>query len=449
MMRWLFASAASSLLSMVVFSVGMIFFFPSEWVKDQISHQVQSQSRKKTLIHIEDASISGLMGIALDGVSLFESKPGRRKPGQKERPARVNTLLGSVDSITLQPQLFSWLTGTLATGLSVSLAGGDIDASFGMSDGQYVFGTDVDDFNLQAHPIAMDGGSVELSGALDLVTNLVIDRNDIKASTGNLELTVENLRMLNGIIGGFDLGQMSFTEAILQMEVNDGKAEITKGSFVGDLVEATIEGHITLRKDLGRSRLALNILVRFDDTLDKLAKIALKSSRDDDGVYHFKGQGTVMNPRFKADRIKRGQSSKAGDAAYRRDADEKIQRKASRSSQADRSSSSDEDREERRTKRRERLRKRRDRMKKRREERRERSSESETRRTAGNNEPYDEADNQYDDEDAEQGNYPPVQNLPPPIYEDEIEPEYNDGPNDDYDANGPNGNLEDLGYIDD
>ena len=458
MMRWLLASVGSTVWSMLVFSIGMMMFFPSDWVKEQLTYQVQSQTRKKMLLHIEDASASGFMGVELTNVSLFESKPGRRAPGQKERPARENTLLGSLKSVALSPQILPLLSGTVATDLSLELDGGDIDTSFGMNTSQFKIGTDIQGFNLAAQPISLTDGALELSGALNLFTDIAIDRDDIKNSTGDLQLTVENLGLVKGVISGFELAETTFSEAVLEMEVEDGKANVTKGSFVGDLLEATIEGHITLRKDISRSRLSLSIKVQFDETLDKLAKIALKSSRDEDGVYHFKGQGTLMNPRFRADRVNK---SAAGRRANLSNQDDEKPGGANRSRKSSQSTS-DEDRDERRAKRKERLKKRRERMKKRREERRGRSSSRDNDRDADrvddrdrdrdrDRRDYDDVDDRY--EDDRRDNYPRGNNNnEPPVYEEDVEPDYNNNNNNanrnDYEDANDNGNLEDLGYLD-
>ena len=244
------------------------------------------------------------------------------------------------------------------------------------------------------------------------------------------------------------------------MEIEDGKAKVKKGRFVGDLLEATIEGHITLRKDISRSRLSLKFLVQFDETIDKLAKMMLKSSRDDDGVYHFKGQGTITNPRFRADRInKRGSSARGAKSSIGSNDSEDIDRPVPRSRRAG-SSTTEADREERRAKRRERLKKRRERMKQRREERRDRERDrgDDYDRSRGDRERYDDDaangryDNgrQYDEEgdgDADYNNANEYNNDPQyqgndPQYQGN-EQQY--GPND---PNDPNENMEDLGYID-
>ena len=80
MIRWLPGSIGSMIWGTLVFSAGLSVFFPGEWLKDQLAYQVQQSTQKKVLLHIGDASASGIGGISLSQVSLFDSKPGRRKP---------------------------------------------------------------------------------------------------------------------------------------------------------------------------------------------------------------------------------------------------------------------------------------------------------------------------------------------------------------------------------
>ena len=358
------------------------------------------------------------------------------------------------------------VSGTLGAGISVELEGGELSADFGMASSALKVSTDIEDFQLAAHPIKMDDADVELSGLLSLISDVTIDRDDIKNSTGELELNIENLALQRGMVSGFELTETAFSQAVLKMEVEDGKAKVKEGKFAGDLIDATIDGHITLRKDLSRSRLALKIRVRFDETLDKLASMMLKSSRDEEGLYHFKGQGTLMNPRFRPDRINRRGADK--DRRGARDKDDFAGDDDDRKTRTRRRSSSraqtEEEREERRAKRRERLKKRRERMKQRREERRERQAEP----SGSEYDRRDEAGQEFD-EDAGENTFNPPTPRALPFDRDEQEfgnqndygnandygnqnddyPNGNFNNEDDYeDPNDPNGNMEDLGYID-
>ena len=128
MIRWLIGALGGGIWSSIVFAVGMLVFFPGDWVKDQIAYQVQTQSNKKMLVHIGEAHSSGIMGVGLKDVSLYDSKRGRRTPGQTGTPPRENTLIGTLNSISLSPNLMGLLSGTLGAGISVELEGGELGA---------------------------------------------------------------------------------------------------------------------------------------------------------------------------------------------------------------------------------------------------------------------------------------------------------------------------------
>ena len=429
MMRWFAMSIGSVVWGAIVFSAGLSVAFPGDFLKNRLSLMVQETTQKKMLLHVGDVSYSNFGGIKLDQVALFESKPGRRKPGQKGLPARENTLLTSVDRLYLKPNILPLLSGMVEAELGMDLTGGHLNASFGASPSVVRLQSDTEDFDLSHHPLELEGGSVGLQGLLNIDGDISLNLDDIKESNGDLSISIEDFALAEGSISGFTLMETQFSEAELKFEVDDGKANVTKGSFIGDMLEATVEGHITLRKDPLKSRLALKIQVRFDETLDKLAKIALKDARDKDGVYHFKGRGTVTNPRWSTQRQTKRASSRR---AQNQDDEENASSRPVKRSK--RSGLSESDREERRAKRKARLKERRERMKKRREERRARQRE---REEENDYEAMD--DQQYDDQ-----NIAPDPELEDPVYEEEIEPEYNDYG----DENDPNGNMEDLGYID-
>ncbi len=128
------------------------------------------------------------------------------------------------------------------------------------------------------------------------------------------------------------------------------------------MIEATLEGKITLSSPLERSRLKLTLKVRLDDDLDSLAKLApgMKNARDDGGTYHFMVSGSLEKPRFREDRLA-ARKRKGGSAKDRtRDPDERASsRPPARTSPGD---GEDADAEERRRLREERIAERRERM---------------------------------------------------------------------------------------
>ena len=216
MIRWLIGGIGSGVWSAIIFAVGMLVFFPGDWVKEQIAYQVQTQTNKKMLVHIGEAQSSGFMGVSLKDVSLYDSKRGRRKAGQTGTPSRENTLIGTLNAISVSPSIFGLLSGELGASIGVELEGGELGADFGIGSSALNVSTDIEDFQLAAHPIQMDQADVELSGLLSLISDVTIDRGDIKSSTGTIELNIDNLALKRGLVSGFELTETTFSQALLK-----------------------------------------------------------------------------------------------------------------------------------------------------------------------------------------------------------------------------------------
>jgi type II secretion system protein N len=153
--------------------------------------------------------------------------------------------------------------------------------------------------------------SVDLTGKGNLDVDLEIDTEDIEKSEGHIKLDVDDLQLAGGEAMGSkfsdiasDIFPASFSEAVLEFDVKDGKAEVTKGRFTSEPVEIEIGGNIGLRKDLERSRIDLEITLKFNEQLDRLARMApmLSAGRDADGTYHLGATGTVLAPRLREER---------------------------------------------------------------------------------------------------------------------------------------------------
>jgi hypothetical protein len=122
---------------------------------------------------------------------------------------------------------------------------------------------------------------------------------------------VDGLRMSEASLMGFTLGEANFSEAVLSLNVEQGRAKVKKGSFVSDLVQVQIDGEVQLQSPLGRSRLRLDFNVKLAEELDKLARLApgVKEARDAEGVLHFTCSGTLDSPECGPQGARRGRAA--------------------------------------------------------------------------------------------------------------------------------------------
>jgi hypothetical protein len=216
-------------------------------------------------------------------------------------------------------------------------------------------------------PIEKDSVMVRLAGTLSGKSDLVLDSEDVKASTGAISLSFDGLKLDEGTkVMGLAVPVVTFTSASVRLEATEGKLVVTDGTFDGDVLDMTLSGDISLNKKLARSRNRLELTVTLPEELDKLAKIAptLKRARDPEGAYHFNIGGTILSPTFRA-----GKGAAAGLASREEGGEPRIGGLGGGGAAEGGDDISAEDaREERRKRREERIAERRERLRKRREE---------------------------------------------------------------------------------
>ncbi len=427
----------------VVFNLGIIAGFPSSDVETFIEHTIQESTNGEYLVDLTDPAFLGLGGVS-SKLDLYKGrrmgKRARRRLAESGETSDAPDHLFTIDKAHFRPLLLPMFAGKLMLGYDIQVSGNDVEGAVGKRGNLVYWQSDTTDFDLSAIPLSGDGWDVGLAGKLNLIADIIHDTEDPKISSGNLEISFEALELTKATISGFDLMATSFSESILRFEIADGRATVTEGKFIGDLLEVEVEGDIRLRKRLARSRLALTVKIKLDESLDRFAQMdsSMKRARDSEGYYSFRGSGTLSNPDF------RPSSTRARKADTSQDDDDDG---AGRTTRKPRSWSTDSDSsDDRRKKRRERIRKRRERMKERRRKRRERDNgtptESRSRRGSDRVEPepddqeddYEEDDLPIDEQDDEEGDLPPVQPTD----------QYDEG-GDDYDEpNLPNG----MGYVD-
>jgi type II secretion system protein N len=383
---WLAGAAWGTL----VFLGGMQLFFPSDAAVERLQYEVDRASDGGWQLSADEAGLWRATGMKLEGVELLKvaSKRTTRRSDDDESEAPSATRFMVADHVALRARLLPLLSGSREVSFDADMYRGDLSGAAGLKGD--LLGTDGEASELDLSLFPFDGEtiSMDLSGALDLSWDLIIDTADTTKSTGEIALEVEGLELNSATVAGFDLEESSsFSKAELLLEIEDGKAKVKKGELIGDLIEAKIDGEITLSKKFDRSRLRLKVEFTLAEHIDNLVKLlpGAKDARRDDGRYHYTVSGTILHPSFKAERERRA-SSRTGRSTQPSEAGPGIIPGGLGGADDD-----DEDADERRRLREERIRERRERL-------RERREEAQAEREIEDDDPMDDEDFE-DDED--------------------------------------------------
>ncbi len=429
--------------SLLIFTLSSPLLFPTEALEKRAEYWVQETTRGKTLIDLTDLSFLGVAGLS-GKVDLYKGQRLRKRRKRRQTAGTTGSPpvhLLTIDSFNLRPQILPLLFGKIMASYDIETEGAKLEGAAGWSPDAIFLDSDTEGLDLSLLP-ALDNDDVFLNfaGKANIISDLELGTKDAKDSSGSLTLTIEDLQLLNGKVKkyGVDLMPASFTESILKFEIEEGRAKVTEGRFIGDLIEAEVEGDIILNKRPMRSRLALKIKLKIvDTTMESMVKnlSTMKRIRDDEGYYHYRASGTVGSPRFMPDRAKSRGSSRGGSLGLDGD---KPARRTQRFS--------DDDADERRRKRRERIKKRRERMKERRRKRRERDQlkgddDLEDDGLQDEEPPRRRQRRRFDDPEPEGNQMPTDNDFPPEPRELDYEDE------DVQDEERVEEPLEDLGYV--
>ena len=310
-LRYAGVLAGSLLWGVVVFFVGLHFAFPSDAAKQWLRYQVESQSNQQWTFDASEMSAWRLTGVSAKDVTLY--KVARRVRGGDE-PTPV-TQYAHADRFSARVEILPLLASfgkARRIDYKTTVFGSDITGVVGRTGSVTQVLARTKGLDLSKLPwFSGESWSVDLTGKANLDVDLEVDSEDIDKSEGHIKLDVDDLQLAGGEAMGSkfsdiasDVFPASFSEAVLEFDVKDGKAEVTKGRFTSEPVEIEIGGNIQLRKDLERSRIDLEITIKFNEQLDRLARIApmLSAGRDADGTYHLGATGTVLAPRLREER---------------------------------------------------------------------------------------------------------------------------------------------------
>ncbi|MFT5582682.1 MAG: type II secretion system protein N [Cognaticolwellia sp.] len=301
-MQRLILAVGAVLVALISFGLGLKLTFPSELAAARAAYEIDQGSDGALAIELSGLSPWRISGAHVDTVDLYSIPKPKRRSDEPGPPARVLSMQDVQSRVSVLPLL----GGVYKVSLDGELYKGTIEGVV-VQDGSQTLIDDllIDEADLSMYPMDFGELSVNAQGLLRTrVTNFDYDTENLDKVRGKIRLEIDSM-VLDGLkVSGIALPTSTFTEAVLSFTLDDGQAKVKKGSFKANTLELEIEGRIELAKSFSRSKLDLELKLRLlDESLDGLAKMALGSSRDPDGVYHFEVGGTVGNPNAKPMRL--------------------------------------------------------------------------------------------------------------------------------------------------
>ena len=301
-MQRLILAVGAVLLALVSFGLGLKFTFPSELAAARAAYELDQGSDGSLALELSGLSPWRLSGAHADTVELYTIAKPRRRSDEPGPPTRVLSMQDVQSRVSVLPLL----GGVYQVSLDAELYRGTIEGVV-VQDGTQILIDDllIDQADLAMYPMDFQDVSLGAQGLLRTrISNFEYDSEDLEKARGKIRLEIDDLALEGLEFSGIALPTSSFTEAVLSFTLDDGQAKVKKGRFKADTLELEIDGSIELAKSFSRSKLNLELKLRLLDTsLDGLAKMALGSSRDADGVYHFQVGGTIGNPSAKPMRL--------------------------------------------------------------------------------------------------------------------------------------------------
>ena len=284
------------------FALGLKLTFPAELAAERAAYEVDQGTDGSMALELSGLSPWRFSGGHADTVDLYTIPKPKRRSDEPGPPARVL----SMQDVQARVSVLPLIGGVYKVSLDGELYKGTIEGVV-VQDGTETIIDDllIEEADLAFYPMDFGEVSVDAQGLLRTrVTKFGYDSDDVDKARGKIRLEIDDL-VLEGLeFSGIALPTSTFSEAVFSLTLDDGQAKVKKGSFKADTLELEIDGKIELAKTFSRSKLSLELKLRLlDESLDGLAKMALGSSRDESGVYHFDVGGTLGNPNAKPKRL--------------------------------------------------------------------------------------------------------------------------------------------------
>lgn len=327
MIRNLAIAGASALTGTVCFFAALVVHFPEEALIQRLQYELQERGGGGWALEAGGARPWLPLGVTLTDVVLLEvekAKPRARRRKNKDAdtegegsPAAkaIPFLRASAASVRLA--LLPNLLGKRQIDFDADVYGGEVSGSYTMAKERTLIDVEGEALDLSLIPIGGEDWTIDATGLMNL--DFDVDLSDKKGRNadhgGTITIGFDKLAFPRISASGMDLMPVTFSEAGLELQLKGDKAEITKGRFEGDVMDATFSGNLTVSgTELSRWRMRVEIALELDEKLGQMANMlpTLRAAKDDQGVYHFLCTGSLGTPVCREDRAKGRGGATAG-----------------------------------------------------------------------------------------------------------------------------------------
>ncbi len=306
---------------LAMFYAGFVTAFPEEAARQRLAWEVREATGGALELSAASLSPWRLTGLRLGEVEVLKhpTRPIRRPADDDAEGQDLPVLLARLDELAGRVEVLPLLAGERALAWRAALYDGEVSGRVALDDETIEAAWEGEGIDLARVPLEGEDWSADAQGHLALHGELRWSPDDFSTLEGEAGLEVDDLAIDALTVMGMTIDRVKFSQAELALEASDGRAEVKKGRFVSDLLEAEVGGEVVLNRVPARSRLKLTVKLKLAEEYDKLVQVmpTMKRARDDDGVYHFSVMGTVQRPRMRED-VMAARGRQRPDAARRR-----------------------------------------------------------------------------------------------------------------------------------
>lgn len=284
----------SSLWGILVFRMALAVHFPVEAIQNRIAYAVEQSSAQKMQLQVEGMDLYSIVGLQMNKATVF-----------KKTPTGESTKFMELENTAVSLSVLDSMFGKLGISGYTDILDGNFEFSMqgdSFSPSKMQTSTNWSKLSLSLLPIQTDSFQANLEGLLQGEIHADFDiANFHKTTNGDFNISVDGLAIRGAKAQGIDIPDLQFSQALLKGSIVDGKVNIGTATFVANGISMDIGGEVVLAKNVERSRIKLDVELTLGSEYTLLSQIIpiLKNNKTPDGTYKISVIGTLQNPRVK------------------------------------------------------------------------------------------------------------------------------------------------------